>query len=154
MKKIAGRCCLLLGLVLSLSTVAADPNARLSFGGLNLSDDNRLLFQADSGGGQRAIFVSRLADLAMQQITAFPERIELVDNGRSILVHNSFGLTRISVAGDLPRPVPGFPSFTAGTAPAGGRSTPLAPSADGRWILYVAPSSAAYGNLILLNTEN
>jgi peptidoglycan/xylan/chitin deacetylase (PgdA/CDA1 family) len=153
MKNRAGLWCLLFGLVLSMSLPAAGPGMRLSFEGLDLSGDNRLLFRAASGGGQRAVFVSRLTDLALQQITAFPEQMELVENGRTLLVWNSFGAVRIPSAGGLPQPVPGFPSFAAGTAPLGGRSLALAASADGRWILYVEPSSPAYGRLILLDVS-
>ncbi|MDR2133485.1 MAG: hypothetical protein LBP27_00145, partial [Treponema sp.] len=85
-------CAFLFGLCLSLVAVRGEIN----FSGLDLSDDNRLLFRVDSSGPlpQHAIFVSRLTDLALQQITAFPERMELVENG-ILLVRNSFGAVRI-----------------------------------------------------------
>ena len=152
MKNPAGLCSLLLCLVFAHPPLAAGPPARFSFGGLNLSDDNRLLFRADSGGGQHTIFMSRLTDRALRQLTAFPEQFQVVENGRTLLVWNQFGAARIPSGGGLPQPVPGFPSFAAGTAPVGGRSLQPVSSPDGRWILYVEPSSPAYGSLILLET--
>ena len=137
MKNPAGLCSLLLCLVFAHPPLAAGPPARFSFGGLNLSDDNRLLFRADSGGGQHTIFMSRLTDRALRQLTAFPEQFQVVENGRTLLVWNQFGAARIPSGGGLPQPVPGFPSFAAGTAPVGGRSLQPVSSPDGRWILYV-----------------
>jgi peptidoglycan/xylan/chitin deacetylase (PgdA/CDA1 family) len=131
--------------------------ALVSFGNLDLSDDGRLLFRADSvqGGSpsQNALFVSRLTDGALGQMTAFPDRMELIANGRLIQVRNSFGALRIPLEGGLPRAVPGFPSFVSGNIVAGGRVEDMAASQDGRWILYVEPLSPAYGNLILVDTQ-
>jgi peptidoglycan/xylan/chitin deacetylase (PgdA/CDA1 family) len=150
MKKI--RLCVLVLVFAALRPLAA----LVSFGGLDLSDDNRLLFQADAIQNgfypQNALFVSRLTDLALNQLTAFPERMELVANGRLIQVRNAFGTLRIPLAGGLPQAVTGFPSFVSGKAVSGGRVEDMAASQDGRWLLYVEPVSAAYGNLILVDT--
>jgi peptidoglycan/xylan/chitin deacetylase (PgdA/CDA1 family) len=131
--------------------------ALVSFGGLDLSDDNRLLFRLDAvqDGSlpQNALFISRLTDLALRQISAFPERMELIANGRLIQVRNAFGALRIPLAGGLPQTVTGFPSFVSGKAITGGRVEDMAASEDGRWLLYVEPLSPAYGNLILVDTQ-
>ncbi|GHV44407.1 polysaccharide deacetylase [Spirochaetia bacterium] len=144
-------------LVIGLSLSLCPLFAKVNFGGLDLSEDNRLLFRADSaeGGGaaQSALFVSRLTDLALQQITAFPEKMDLLANNRVIQVQNAFGAMRIPVSGGLPQRVPGFPSFAAGALAAGGRAESMAASQDGRWILYVEAVSPAYGNLTLIDTQ-
>ncbi|MDR2746131.1 MAG: polysaccharide deacetylase family protein [Treponema sp.] len=131
--------------------------ALVSFGGLDLSDDNRLLFRADvrQDGSlpQNALFISRLTDLALSQISAFPERMELIANGRLIQVRNAFGALRVPLAGGLPQTVNGFPSFVSGKAITGGRVEEMASSQDGRWLLSVEPVSSAYGNLILVDTQ-
>ncbi|HCC37577.1 MAG TPA: hypothetical protein DEQ14_08155 [Treponema sp.] len=132
----------------------------INFQGLDLSDDNRLLFCADSGttggGGQRSVFVSRLTDLALQQITVFPEEIDIVEDGRSLLVRNVFGAALVPLSGGLPRPLAGFPSFVTGNVPVSGGAESLAVSRDGRWLLRLEYVSHAYGNLILveLSTGN
>ena len=131
--------------------------AGLNFQGLDLSSDNRLLFQANyneknsKGKNQSQIYISRLTDLALQQVTAFPEKIELLENKRSLLVHNVFGAALIPMSGGLPRPLRGFPFFTS--TPSGGRAESLAVSSDGNWLLYVEPLSPAYGDLILLDVS-
>jgi peptidoglycan/xylan/chitin deacetylase (PgdA/CDA1 family) len=131
---------------------------RVVFSGLDLSADNRLLFRADaeSDGGvrQSALFVSRLTDLSLRQMTAFPEKMEILENGRTLQVRNAFGALRIPVSGGLPQSIPGFPSFTEGVPVLGGRAEEMAPSADGRWLLYVDPVSSAYGNLVLIDTAS
>jgi peptidoglycan/xylan/chitin deacetylase (PgdA/CDA1 family) len=151
MKIRLGICCFALILFLSPAS------AKVRFRGLDLSDDNRLLFLADSvsdgARSQNSLFISRLTDLALQQITAFPEKIELVEGGRFLQVRNAFGALRIPAAGGLPRNIPGFPSFAAGAPVMGGRVEEMAASQDGRWVLYVDPVSAAYGNLVLIDVS-
>jgi peptidoglycan/xylan/chitin deacetylase (PgdA/CDA1 family) len=144
------------GLVLILA-IPEPAAAKVTFAGLDLSEDNRLLFRADSAldgaAIQNALFISRLTDLKLQQITAFPEKMELLANGRVLQVRNAFGALRIPLSGGLPRQVPGFPCFTSGNPASGGRVEDMAASADGRWLLYVEPGTSAYGNLILLDTQ-
>ncbi|MDR0760520.1 MAG: polysaccharide deacetylase family protein [Treponema sp.] len=145
--------CLLLALVMPVCGVWG----KVVFSSLNLSGDNRMLFRADSdaAGSIRhgALFVTRLTDLSLQQMTAFPEKMELVENGRTLQVRNAFGALRIPVSGGLPRTIPGFPAFADGAPVLGGRIEDIVVSGDGRWILYVEPVTAAYGNLLLINTE-
>jgi peptidoglycan/xylan/chitin deacetylase (PgdA/CDA1 family) len=145
-------CVLIIALCFPLSHTAA----KVTFSGLDLSDDNRLLFRADSDAGgaprQTALFVSRLTDLSLRQLTAFPEKMDLLENGRTLQVRNAFGALRLSVGGGLPRNIRGFPSFTEGAPAAGGRVEGMAASGDGKWLLYVEPVTAAYGNLVLIDT--
>ncbi|MDR0731803.1 MAG: hypothetical protein LBF63_09050, partial [Treponema sp.] len=122
-------------LLVLLFAVLRPLSALVSFGGLDLSDDNRLLFRADAVQNgfspQNALFVSRLTDLALSQLTAFPERMELIANGRLIQVRNAFGALRIPLSGGLPQTVTGFPSFVSGKAITGGRVEDMAASQDG-----------------------
>jgi peptidoglycan/xylan/chitin deacetylase (PgdA/CDA1 family) len=132
--------------------------AKVGFSGLDLSGDNRLLFRAESSGGgapsQHGLFISRLTDRALQQITVFPEKMALLSGGQTLQIQNVFGAARIPLSGGLPRNIPGFPSFTAGFPAAGGRSEDLAASSDGRWALFVEPETYAYGNLVLLEIQS
>jgi peptidoglycan/xylan/chitin deacetylase (PgdA/CDA1 family) len=130
--------------------------AKLNFSGLDLSGDSRLLFLAetDSGGGrfQSALMLSRLTDLSLQQLTAFPEKLEIMENGRSLQVRNAFGALRLPLTGGLPRSITGFPAFTEGAPVLGGRLDGMAASIDGKWLLVVDPVTSAYGNLVLVDT--
>jgi len=139
-------------LFLIFSLVGAFQLWGISFSGLTLSGD-QLLFRADFES-QKTVYLARLTDLSLQQLTVYPEKLELINNGRSILAVNRLGAARIPLTGGLPSALPGFPSFATGTAPMKGRSESVAASADGRWALYVEPVSAAYGNLILIDTAS
>ncbi|MCL2243414.1 MAG: polysaccharide deacetylase family protein [Treponema sp.] len=132
----------------------------INFSDLNLSGD-RLLFRAEFES-QQMLFLSRLGSqsgssaggMTLQQLTAFPEKLTLVDNGRTILALSRFGAVRIPAAGGLPIPLPGLPSFASGDVPLKGRGHGFAASADGRWIVYAEPTSAAYGNLMMVDISN
>jgi len=124
-----------------------------SFSNLILSNDDRLLFKAEFEN-QHEVFISRLTDLSIQQLTAYPERLSVVNNGRTILVQNHFGLARIPSTGGIPSQLAGFPSFASGNVPLKGRLHEYAASGDGKWVLYVEPVSPAFGNLILIEIES
>ncbi|WP_461246326.1 hypothetical protein [Treponema sp. R6D11] len=70
----------------------------VNFSGLTVSNDDRLLFKADFQG-QHAVFVTRLNDMLMQQLTMHPEKLYLVDNGKTIIALNRLGAATIPVAG-------------------------------------------------------
>jgi peptidoglycan/xylan/chitin deacetylase (PgdA/CDA1 family) len=125
----------------------------IDFHDLNLSNDDRLLFKAEFEN-QQALFVSLLTDMSIQQLTAFPEKLQLVENGRTIMAMNRFGAVKIPVSGGLPSPVPGYPSFAGKSVPLMGKLQELAASSDGKWVLHVEPTSPAYGNLLLIDTSN
>lgn len=132
-------------------------HAGTSFEGLDLAEDGRLLFSASTGGDgsprQSALFVADAATGAVSQLTAFPERMELLEGGRLLQVTNPFGAVRVSASGGLPRPVAGFPSFAAGAAVQGGRTEQAAASPDGRWLLVVDPVTSATGRLVVVDVS-
>jgi len=128
------------------------PLFSVNFSELNLSNDDRLLFKAQSEA-QDALFVSTLTDMSIQQLTFLPEKLQLVENGRTILAINGFGAARIPVTGGLPSLIPKFPSLANGNV-RGGRTQELAASGDGRWIVYIEPVSPAYGNMFLTEVSS
>ncbi|MDR0785793.1 MAG: polysaccharide deacetylase family protein [Treponema sp.] len=133
-------------------------SAEVSFSGLNLSNDSRLLFQAQYSGvgnsNQDALFLSRLTDLVLRQLTMFPEEMVSLENGSVIQIQNAFGCARIPVRGGLPTLVNGFESFVENVSASKGRIEPVAASKDGKWIIRIEPVSAAYGNLTLMNVDS
>ncbi|MDR0643745.1 MAG: polysaccharide deacetylase family protein [Treponema sp.] len=133
-------------------------SAEVSFDRLDLSNDSRLLFQARYSGvgnsSQDGLFLSRLTDLTMRQLTAFPEKMVLLEEGNVIQVQNAFGCARMQVAGGLPSLVNGFDSFVGNISVSKGRVEPIAASENGKWILRVEPVSAAYGNLMLMSVDS
>ena len=120
----------------------------ISFQDINLSSDDRFIFRADFES-YHTIFVSQLADMSMRQLTAYPEKLYMVDNGRTIITLSRFGAVSIPAAGGIPVTVPGYPSFTNGNLPLSGSLQDLVVSSDGKWVLYLEPISPGYGNLFL-----
>ena len=125
----------------------------ISFNDLNLSNDDQLLFKAEFED-QSALFISMLADMSIQQLTAFPEKLQLIDNGKTILAISRFGAAKIPAAGGLPSPLPGYPSLASKNIPLWGKLQDLEASSDGRWILYVEPTGPAFGNLLLIDASS
>ena len=151
-----------LPLVLFFVVSSFPASGRIFFSDLDLSAANQLLFRASLPHGisaQEALFLTRLSPnpdrvypaFPVQQLTAFPERMDLLENGRVLQIRNAFGAVRVSLPGGLPMPIPGLPSFAAGNVDTRGRAEEMASSADGRWLLYIDPVSPAFGNLILLD---
>jgi len=126
----------------------------IRFSGLDISEDNRLIFVAESSGGkgqsQSVLLYTQLPDRTVRPLSAYPEKMELVEGGNFLLIQNAFGCQRLSVEGGLPQPFPGFPAFKGGFE-IGGRAESTAVSPDGKWLLYVEPSTYARGTLMLLN---
>jgi peptidoglycan/xylan/chitin deacetylase (PgdA/CDA1 family) len=138
---------------LLLSLIQVFQLSAVNFSGLTVSNDDRLLFRADFEG-QHAVFMTRLNDMSMQQLTMHPEKMYLVNNGRTIIALNRLGAASIPVSGGFPAPLPVYPSFVSGNTPLRGRLQDLAASADGHWILIVEPVSPGYGDLILVDLSN
>jgi peptidoglycan/xylan/chitin deacetylase (PgdA/CDA1 family) len=146
-----GACRIFFFLILSL--IPALQLSAVNFSGLTVSSDDRLLFKADFEG-QQAVYITRLNDMFTQQLTIHPEKIYLVNNGRTIIALNRLGAASVPISGGLPVPLPGYPSFASGNTPLKGRLQDLAASADGHWILFIEPISPGYGNLILSDLFN
>jgi peptidoglycan/xylan/chitin deacetylase (PgdA/CDA1 family) len=126
--------------------------AEIRFSGLDLAADSRLLFSAVSGSGeQNQLFFANLGEFSAGRLSAFPEKMTLLDGG-ILLVQSVFGVQSLSVSGGLPRAVPGFPPFTGSFAVPGGTQA-IVPSTDGNWLLFVEPTSFARGDLVLLNVK-
>ena len=123
----------------------------LDFNNITLSNDDRLLYRADFES-QHALFFTDLTDMSTQQLTAFAEKMYLVENGRTIIALNKLGAASIPLSGGLPSPVKGYPSFASGSVPLRGNLQDLAASADGKWIIHLEPTSPGYGNLLLCNS--
>ena len=142
-------------------------NSQFIFSDLDLAGpaspgaDNRLLFRASTSGvsAQNALFITRLSSIAgsagitgtLQQLTVFPEKMDLLENGKTLQVRNSFGAVRITLPASLPMPIPGLPSFAGGNHASNGRVEEMVSSADGRWLLYLDPVNASEGNLVMLD---
>ncbi len=128
-------------------------HGEMTFSGLDLSEENLLLFQSETDapvyGSYRSLFLSDLAGGSTRQLTFFPERISLA--GGMLQIENRFGIFRTDRSMGTPSPVPGVPSFTDGKDAATGKILPSASSPDGRFLILLRPTSWAFGDLQLLD---
>lgn len=144
------------------SLLTAFLSAEISFHDLNLSNDDRLLFKAEFADPQQSLrdpprqtlFVSTLSNMSIKPLTAYPEKLQVVDNGRTVLAISRFGAVRIPTTGGLPSAIQGYPSLAEGQIPLRGRTQDFAASPDGKWILYIEPTSSAYGNMFLIDVSS
>ncbi|MFW6313379.1 MAG: polysaccharide deacetylase family protein [Spirochaetota bacterium] len=158
-----------------IATVAGTLFAEVTFSGLDLAATDELLFTADSDapgyGSYRTLLHADLSatddrgatgavpggnvlpDVAIRELTHFPEILTYLPALRSIQVQNRFGLFRAGADTGRFEPVRGFSSFSGGAAIPNGRVLPVSASPDGRYLVVVEPTSPAYGDLVLLSTD-
>jgi peptidoglycan/xylan/chitin deacetylase (PgdA/CDA1 family) len=137
------------------SLIAAAAWAELEYKGLDLGKDDSLLFSAQTelpgGGSYDTLFASDLRGGGTAQLTAFPERIALVEGGSRLQVQNRFGLFRTDRSLSGLAPVAGYPAFARGSSVRQGRLLPCAASPDGAYVLSAQPTSAALAKLVLFD---
>ena len=121
------------------------------FSDLDLTAFDRLLFRAEADspgfGPYRTLFAAELSDGRLEQLTFFPERASLVAG--ALQLENRFGLFRTDAALAKPAAAAGPPCFVAGGQVESGKLDLVVSSPDGRWLLALRPTSAAFGELLL-----
>ncbi len=97
------------------------------------------------------MFLADLPGGKMRQLTFFPERVVLLENGAKLQIENRFGIFRTD--GDLLnlKAVKEFPSFENGAEIQNGKISNVEASPDGQYLLYYKPTSYAYADLVLFN---
>lgn len=128
----------------------------IEFDNLVLSKKNRLLFQAKAEGRGHPVYTTLFwADLESGEkrpLTFFPEDIRFLPGTGGLQIQNRFGLFRTDKDFSHIQPLENFPSFLTGTEVTNGKMPRVSTSPDGRFILYTAQISPAYGKLQLFDT--
>lgn len=131
--------------------------AQATFSSLDLSPQDRLLFKTTARspdfGSYDTLFLADIASRSMRQLTFFPEEILLLQQKDVIQIQNRYGVFRSEADFKSISPIPLFPSFVTGSQIQGGKIAPMQTSPDGRYLLYLQPRSAAYGELKLLDVS-
>lgn len=145
----------ILSFLLSL-TVFSVLSAKISFGNLDLNNDDQILFtvsnQTTGISKYNALFTCKIKDglpeSAPTMISYFPERMELTENGRYLQVRNSYGLAKYdtlsgkfnweTVVKEIPEnPLP---------------LVPYSYSFDGNWYCSLEQTSFVTADLVLKNS--
>jgi len=130
----------------------------VSFGGLQVSEDNRLLFSAQTKSpvydSYKTLFEADLETKEREPLTFFPEKINYLQDSGRLQIQNRFGIYRSDRELSEVERVPHFPSFSNGKMVETGKIRTVASSPDGRFLLYIDKQSHAYGKLILFFVDS
>ncbi|GAB1455797.1 polysaccharide deacetylase family protein [Spirochaetota bacterium] len=138
-----------------VSMFVLNVSADIEFIGLDISAADKILFTARvEVPGEPAydtLFSADARSGELVQLTFYPESIAIIDDGRRLQIRNRFGVFMTEQGFKDLSPLPGIPSFARGSAVSQGRLVDSRPSPDGSMLLYLSPSSAARGDLILFD---
>ena len=130
--------------------------AQVGFSDLDLAADNRLLFRARADfpghGSYDTLFLGNVETGELSQLTVFPEQVQLLRDGTVLQIQNRFGVFRSDSEMNRVKPIARFPSFVGQGTIQEGKVSPMSASPDGRYLVFFSPTSAAYGDLVLLDT--
>ena len=147
-----GKKTLLIALLLFCSLTAF---TEVQFSGLDITPDNHLLFLASADmpefGTYNTLFLANLKDKRLRQLTFFPEKIAFLKNSKQLQIQNRFGVFRSDSRLENIGPIDLFPAFARGHEIATGKLTPIHSSPDGKYLIFIRPTSAAFGDLILFD---
>ncbi len=144
-------------LLIVLCLAAYSLSADVVFSGLHLSESNELLFSAETSGLHyglyRTLFSGDVQSHRLKQLTFFPERAVLLENGTILQIQNRFGIFRSDDQLKSMKAVSNFPAFISGSEIQSGQIRTIEASPDGRYLLYYHQKSVSYGDLVLFNVK-
>lgn len=127
--------------------------SEISFSGGVINQKDEVLFAVDTSVPAqipyRTLFKKNLNDGQIEQLTFFPEQMELLSGGTVLQIRNRFGTVRYDSVLKQFTTIKAFPAFSSGYAPNHGALEKSAASPDGRWIVTLSPVSPSRGRLIL-----
>jgi len=143
--------------VLFLLVTAFPLWGEVSFGGLEVTEDETLLFTAESDSpvteSYTTLFQADLAELALSQLTFFPEELLYLPKTDRIQVQNRYGVFRGGKDNGAFKALPQFPSFINGGTISTGKTVRVGSSPDGNYLLYLKKRSWAYADLVLIDLK-
>ena len=132
--------------------------AEVQFGGLDLSPTDKLLFKATvtapGFGSYDTLFEANLKDGTLEQLTFFPEQVTYLQDSNQLQLQNRFGVFRTDSELSNLVSLELFPSFENGQEIGIGKITPIISSPDGKYLIDMKPTSAAFGDLVLFDQTN
>ena len=129
----------------------------ISFSGGVINQRDEVLFAADTSvpsmPSYRTLFKKDLATGKVEQLTFFPEQMELLSGGTVLQIRNRFGAARYDAVSGQFTVLDAFPSLNSGFEPYPGVLEKSSASPDGRWIAAVQPVSPARGRILLTDVN-
>ncbi len=151
--------CRLTVFVLLFISISFFSYADVSFGGLDLSESNFLLYRISADypgfGSYETLFIDNLVNGKSRQLTFFPEAVLYLKETGQVQIQNRFGVFRTDYdLGNLSTIAP-FSSFLTTRIVERGKILPMSTSPDGRYLLYAKNVRGVLAELVLsdLNTK-
>jgi len=142
-------------LIVFLSFFAFPIFGEVTFAQPDLAEFNTLLFTANTDSPGTGIFSTLFsADVdtrKMSQLSFFPEEIMYLREVERLQIQNRYGVFRTDKTMQHFEPVHQFPAFITGDQVETGKINPVHASPDGRYLLYLAPVSYGYADLMLFD---
>lgn len=130
----------------------------VTFSDLDLNARGTLLFAAQTDNPfhvpYKALFSAALDGSNFQVLSCFPEKMELLEEGRTLQVRNWFGTARFGVDDTMLTWTSHTPLFESGTALAYNPPSTLCVSPDGNWTAYLRKTADAKADLVLIDEQN
>lgn len=147
----------LLSLLLLVVTVLC-LHGEVRFSGPDLAEFNTLLFTGTTDspgmGEYTTLFSADLESKQITQLSFYPEDIAYLREAEQFQVQNRYGIFRTDKNLSNLRPVSEFPSFVTGNQIQTGKINVIHASPDGRYLLYLVPTSFGYADLMLYNIKD
>ena len=129
----------------------------MSFSSGVINQRDEVLFAVDTSipamPGYRTLFKKDLRTGAIEQLTFFPEEMELLSGGTVLQIRNRFGTVRYNSLTRQFTTIDAFPAVSLGLEPNPGMLEKAGTSPDGKWIASVVPTSPSRGKIVLSDAE-
>ena len=104
-------------------------------------------------GSYPTLFLKRVGDANLSQLTFYPESIESLADGTVLQLRNRFGTGRIDTKTQAFTWVRELKPFVEGGTPLAGRLGDVSTSPNGRWVVSIEPTGPAAGRLVILDLD-
>ncbi len=139
----------------TVSCLLSFVSAEVVFSGLDLSGQDMLAYRARADfpgyGEYDTLFISNLQKKTMDQLTFFPENVMFLRDKGFLQIQNRFGVARSDGNFNSMASISTLPSFVRGDQIKTGKINPIQASPDGNFLLYLAPTSFAFADLVLID---
>lgn len=133
-------------------------DASVKFSGLDLNVQNKLLFAASSDNPwqpeYKSIFSTNLDGKNVQILSCFPEKMELLEEGRTLQIRNWFGVARFTSENASLKWTSQNPLFERGKPMDYNPPVNMSVSPDGNWTVHIRKKSVSVGELVLTDEVN
>lgn len=132
-------------------------HSELSFESADINTEGDILFdiKADAyeGYSYKTLFKYSNENNKIEQLTFFPEKLQLLGNNKFLQVSNRFGIIRLDLKSGAVDTHSDFEPLSASNSSKIGALNNIKASPDGRWLTLVEPSTLVFGRLVLVDTN-